>query len=272
MTRVELDRQTGRLRLDREAFERLVGAATSATAAEECAEDAVAEGARHPKVKAGLEAVLEPSCRLRITMSDGERHVEHEGRLTPSAAALLLTSPDGLLEFLTMAPEFVPAVLARLLRLGPRSVAERSPVGVREDALDGLVDPDPVARGEAFATVADTGASLAAKVELVWDGRGDEPDGRGLVVLDGQGGLYAFRLSENGGELVPVDGTFVWTAFCALLPDDATLAGCRSSSSPSPWQRWSGGWCDRALRSCSTRRVSPTPRALLPPAGSLGPR
>jgi hypothetical protein len=38
-------------------------------------------------------------------------------------------------------------------------------------------------------------------------------------------GLYALRLSEGVGELVPVNGTFVWTAFCALLPDEATLAG-----------------------------------------------
>lgn len=220
MTRVERDEQTGRLRLDREAFDRLVASRSSASATNEDV-----EGARHPKVRAGLEAVAEPVCRLRVTMSDGERLVEHEGWLTPSAAALLLTSPDGLLDFLTVAPEFVSAVLARLMHLGPRSVGQRPPVGVGEDALDALVDPDPAARGEAFAAVADTGASRAVKVELVWDGRDGEPDGRGLVVLDGQGGLYAFRLSEGRGELVPVDGTFVWTAFCALLPDDATLAG-----------------------------------------------
>jgi len=220
MNKVELDEQTGRLRLDREAFERLVGAASSGTETGE-----VAEGARHPKVRAGLEAVVEPVCRLRVTMADGERHTEHEGWLTPRAAALLLTSPDGLLDFLTVAPEFVPAVLARLMRLGPRLRGQRSPVGVEEDALDALVDPDPVARGEAFAAVSGTGASLALKVELVWDGRDDEPDGRGLVVLDGQGGLYAFRLSDGVGELVPVDGSFVWTTFCALLPDEATLAG-----------------------------------------------
>lgn len=220
MTRVELDEQTGRVRLDREAFERLVGAGSSATAT-----DDVAEGARHPKVRAGLEAVAEPVCRLRVTMAGGERHAEHEGWLTRSAAALLLSSADGLFDFLTVAPELVPAALARMMRVGPRSVGQRAPVRVDEDALDGLLDPDPSARAEAFAAVTDTGASLAVKIELVWDGADGEPDSRGLVVLDGQGGLYAFRLAEGAGELVPVDGTFVWTALCALLPDDATLAG-----------------------------------------------
>ena len=220
MTRVELDEQTGRLRLDREAFERLVGAASSTASTDE-----LAERARHPRVRAGLAAVVEPVCRLRVILADGERHAEHEGWLTHTTAALLLSSADGMLEFLTVAPEFVPAALARMMRLGPRPVGQRRPVEVDEDTLDGLVDPDPAAREDAFSAVADTGASLGVKVELAWDGPDGEPDGRGLVVLDGRGGLYAFRLEEAAGELVPVDGTFVWTALCALLPDDATLAG-----------------------------------------------
>ena len=228
MTRAELDERSGRVRLDRRAFEQLVD-----TEAPGARSPALAAVAADPRVRVGLDTVAEPVCRLRVAMAGADRRTEHEGWLAHDAAALLLSSADGALDFLTVDPGFLPAVLAGMLRLGPRTVGERAPVHVDEPSLGGLLDPDPGARAEAFASLAGTAASLAFRVDVLWSDRADEQDGRGLLVLDGQQGLYAFRLVDGVGELVPVTSTFVWTALCALLPDDQTLAGWLSTG-PTP--------------------------------------
>jgi hypothetical protein len=118
---VHFDTDTGRLRLDQDAFQTLAAWAGGRSRKDPGLDDlraagVVRRGTPHPALVPGLDAVAHPVCRLSLTMRDGAGRVESgEGWVNGGAAALLLDLPDGLREFVAVHPTFLPAALARIV-------------------------------------------------------------------------------------------------------------------------------------------------------------
>lgn len=190
MTAMALDERTGRVTLDGAAFDRLIALARGeAASGPDLAE--LRGVAAHPAVAAGLSAVLQPVCTLRVGLTDaGGIARAGEGWIGAQAAALLLDRPEGSRDLITVQPAFVPAVVARVVRLGPRP----------------LEHPGP---------------ACTWRAEMSWTGRDGAAAGRALHVADDG---KALRLVAPDGLRVAVTPTAVWRALIRLLPDTAELA------------------------------------------------
>jgi hypothetical protein len=92
MTPVRFDLETATLRLDRETFAAPIAHATQPTGnaslpAELEAVGALHEGRYHPALEQGLDAVLNPVCRLQVRVADPH------GLKTTATAGLPATRP-----------------------------------------------------------------------------------------------------------------------------------------------------------------------------------
>lgn len=243
MTPVVFDDRTGRLRLDQATFEQLVAWARARgdgdpgpglAALREAG--AVRPGAPHPALAPGLLAVTEPVCRLRLRLTDElGRARSGEGWVRGDAASLLLDLPDGLRDFVTLAPAFLPAALARVVRLGPRPRPPSQPVQVPAALLGTLFSADAAERAGVAELV--TGVALRAAVkrlaagpwrvwraEMTWTGPGGRPARRELHVADGEVGLLLLDVDDERAVLWPTTPTAVWRHLIRLLPDTVELA------------------------------------------------
>lgn len=246
MTEVLFETQTGRLRLDRQSFETLArwAAGTEDPGPEMAAlrEAGVIEQDRlHPALAAALAAVTDPICRLRVRLVDHDgREVTGVGWITPDAAALLLDLPAGLAELVSVDPTFLPASLARIVRLGPRP---RLPAGTPEMELPArrlaaLMAIDPARRRQAReALAADSEqqahplvASLLTApwtvwgIDVSWSAKGDAPRGRALRVADIDAGMLRIESTAGTATLMPTTPTELWRRLTLLLPTDDELA------------------------------------------------
>jgi len=245
--RVEFDGRTGRVRLTQATFDRLVawsrgeGPADGGDVAALREAGALAgEGPAHPALAAGLRAVTEPVCRLRLTLTDatGGAHAG-DGWVRGDAAALLLDLPGdsaGRRDLLAFHPSFLPAAIARTVRLGPRpGGASGPPVRLAADALEDLLSADPARRGAAAARVPNVLTRTAAerlaaatwrvwRAGMTWTGAGGAPAGREVRVADGgEEGLFLVESDGERGTLRPSTPTAVWRLLIRLLPDTAEL-------------------------------------------------
>lgn len=186
---IAFDDRTGRLTLDQAAFDRLVAMARGEALANADLEaaGAVRRGVLHPALAAGLRAVIEPVCRLRVTLSDGAQK-RGDGWVRGDAAALLLDRADGARDLHTIHPTLLPAAIARLVSLGPRP-------------RPGLPD-------------------RTWRAEMTWTGRGGEETGRSVHVADAATGLC---LLEKDGARTPASPSAVFRRLIRLLPDTAEL-------------------------------------------------
>ena len=243
---VHFDTDTGRLRLDQDAFQTLAAWAGGRSRKDPGLDDlrtagVVRRGTPHPALVPGLDAVANPVCRLSLTMRDGAGRVESgEGWVNGGAAALLLDLPDGLREFVAVHPTFLPAALARIVQLGPRPRIDAEPLQVTTEMVDQLTDPDPARRQAAVASLAEAAptAENAAGLRALgsgprrrtvltahWQAPGGTAGVRGIHLLDTEAGLWLLEAGPVGGAVAwPTTPTAVWRAFVVLLPRDTELA------------------------------------------------
>jgi hypothetical protein len=131
MTPVHFDAETATLRLDRETFAALVAHAARPTGDAAHLADlreagAVRDDQYHPALEQGLDAVLNPVCRLEVRVADAHGREDHgDGWVAGLAAGFLLPAQGRLCDFAVLHPSFVPERLARIVGLGPRPRAPR---------------------------------------------------------------------------------------------------------------------------------------------------
>jgi hypothetical protein len=160
MTPVQFDAETATLRLDRDTFQAQVAHATHpAGEAPHLVElrnaGAVHGNEFHPALQAGLDAILNPVCRLELRRADIHGREDHcEAWVAGPATAFLLPRRDERCELVIVHPSFMPEMLARLAALAPRPrVPAATPLGIGTELLDELTDPDPRRRADAARRV-----------------------------------------------------------------------------------------------------------------------
>jgi len=240
VTAILFDERTGRLQLDQATFDCLAawahghgepGPELSAL------RDAgvVRPQGPHPALAPGLQAVTEPVCRLRLRLTDEAMRLKSgEAWVAAGAAALLLDLPDGPRDFLTMPPDFLPAAIARVVRLGPRPRAGAEPVNVAADLLEDIPSSDPARRRGAVnrlaaMLVSSTGGRFARPsriwhAQMTWSSPGDTLTRRTLYVLDNEAGMFLAEFEGRRATLWPTTPTAVWRLLIRLLPDSQDLA------------------------------------------------
>ena len=169
------------------------------------------------------EAVRAPSRRVQLDVANRHGIAVHRAWLTPDTAALLLAVRDDEHDLLTVAPQALPGLLARTVRIGPRKDPARGRRAVPPGAADDLVHADPHRRAAAFDAAGATDRHFAWRLQTVWpdDATPDGLAGRALAVLDGPDGMFSVEEDDTGGHgevLVPTTASQVWRAFSSLLP------------------------------------------------------
>lgn len=244
---VMFDAGSGRLRLDTDSFGALsdwVSGREPAAAALAPLRDAgvIVRGRPHDLLMPGLIAVGEPLCTVEISIEDADHHVESgRGWVSDDAAALLLDLPGGLHEFVTVHPSFLPAALARVVRLGPRPRVANVPLQVRNALLDRLLSPDesvrstaveelvaeiPAAERElttAAAQALGSGLRHRWRVRIEWTSPDGSPGGRGVRVLDTEAGLWLTEPAVGVSVAWPTTPSAVWRTLISLLPRETDL-------------------------------------------------
>jgi len=199
--RVDVDEDTGRVRVDTEAFDALVASATGARGPGGPVADLLASGAVDPL----LSAVRAPSVRWWVTVAGEEKVRRHEGWATSGVAALRLAVTADEHQLVAVEPQFVPAGLARVVHLGPRKVGARTPRTVPGVTARDLFDADERRR---------TRALRALEVSFAWSLAVDGDRGRAdVTVVDGPLGPFLVTDVGTGSpavELRPVSPTQLW--------------------------------------------------------------
>lgn len=251
MTSVTFDVQSGRLQLDRPSFDVLVDWATHRRA-----DDAGpfrgagvidARGALDPRVRASVDAVVHPVCRLtlRVEEAKGQRS-SHQAWISTAVASFLLPMANELFEFVSMHPSFVPEAVARLAALGPRPRSDgsaRSPVVLDPAALDDMTGPNAELRSKAARRLllaasgsAPRGKGTQPDVQAVdggilrrweaimtWDPAHDSRGRRAMHVIDTPVGMWLLEPARDRLLASPVTPTAVWRLLVGLLPHDREL-------------------------------------------------
>jgi len=243
---VAFDARTGRLRLSQATFDRLAAWArgealpdADLAALREAGAVGGPEGDAHPALAAGLGAVADPVCRLRLTLTDdaGRAHAA-DGWVRAEAAALLLDVPGeaaGIRDLMAFHPSFLPAAIARTVRLGPRPRSAAPPLRVAAEVLEDMLSAD-MSRRRGVAdrmsnvltrTTVDRLAPVPWRVwraGMTWTAADGSAAGRGLRVADGgEAGLFLAESDGRQAALRPTTPTAVWRLLIRLLPETAEL-------------------------------------------------
>jgi hypothetical protein len=206
---IELDAESGAVRLDDEGFAALLAAARADSGADAAAVAAL----ESERLGWALTAVDRPVVTLELVVAGAASSLTHRAWVDRDCAALLLGVREGLLQLMAAPPAYVASSLVRLTRLQPRRVDERVDVPFPASRLPDLVDPDPARR---TAALADAGAEVAWQLAITWTGGRRE-----LTAVDGPGGV---RLAEPGGDtLRAVTNTELYRILTTALPPEALL-------------------------------------------------
>jgi EspG family len=245
MTPVRFDPETATLQLDRETFAALIAHAAEPTGnasppAELQAVGVLHDGRYHPALEQGLDAVLNPVCRLQVRGADPHGREDHcDGWVAASAAGFLLPVQGELWEFVVVHPSFVPERLARIVGLGPRPRAPTArPVELGTELLDQLTASDPGRRADALQRVLSSGPEDAQAIaralasgfrsrwEVVvrWLPAPGSTGQRAMHVIDTETTLWAVEPAGIGPVVWPTTPTAVWRLLVTLLPRDEELA------------------------------------------------
>jgi hypothetical protein len=245
VTPVRFDAETATLRLDRETFAALVAHAAQPTGdaahlAELREAGALRDGQYHPALEAGLDAVLNPVCRLEVRVADAHGREDHcDGWVAGPAAGFLLPAQEGLCDFVVVHPGFVPEQLARIVGLGPRPRAPGArPLELAAELLDELAAADPGRRAGALRRVPRAhpeGAWASARalasgfrarweVSVRWGPAPGSSGQRAMHVIDTETTLWGVEPATTGLLVGPTTPTEVWRLLVTLLPRDEELA------------------------------------------------
>jgi hypothetical protein len=245
VTPVRFDAETATLRMDRETFAALVAHAAQPTGdtahlAELYEAGALRDGQYHPALEQGLDAVLNPVCRVDVRVADAHGRDDHcDGWVAGHAAGFLLPAPGEFWEFVVLRPSFVPEQLARIVGLGPRPRASTArPVELATELLDELTASDPGRRADAPQRVPGTSSEEAwaiaralatgfrARWEVVvrWLPAPGSSGQRAMHVIDTETTLWAVEPGGTGLVVSPTTPTAVWRLLVTLLPRDEELA------------------------------------------------
>jgi hypothetical protein len=244
MTPVRFDAETATVRLDRETFAALLAHAAQPTGdatrlAELREAGALRDGQYHPALQAGLDAVLNPVCRLDVRVADADGREDHcDGWVAGRAAGFLLPAGGERCEFVVLHPSFVPEQLARIVGLGPRPRDPTArPVEFGTKLLDELTESDPGRRDDALRRVLEGGPEEAwviaralatgfrARWEVVvrWLPASGSTGQRAMHVIDTEAGPWAVEPGGTGLMVGPTTPTAVWRLLVTLLPRDEEL-------------------------------------------------
>ncbi|GEM_PF-4886580 len=216
-TTLDFDARSGRLRVDRASFEKLVAAQQLGPGA---AGDPTESTPQHLVARAGLDTVLHHLCEFHVAVATSHTIQAHDGWIGDKAAAVLLQRPEDLYDFVTIDPQFVPALLARVVRLGPRKPTdERGPASSPAGLVDRLFDESAPTRAAAFADLGLPGITWVWSVTLVWSTGSGETVTRQVVAADGAGGPYLLVPADGDLSWTPVQARLLWLAFNQLLFD-----------------------------------------------------
>jgi len=248
-TRVEFVPERGRLRLSLDAFEALVAGPGGDPAADAALEVAgvLADGVPHPAVEALTAPARSARCVVEVSVAGARGTTGHRVYVAPEAATALLHVDDGVVQVVADRPDGVPALLARVVRLGPRprladdGAPEAVAVGVAATDAAGLTLPDrssvaaaadrlaAAAPWSAYGDALRAGTWRLWTARATWPGPDDEPGGRAVTVLDTPAGLtevHGLDAPEPGPvRLAPATPSTVWLALVRLLPADDELPG-----------------------------------------------
>ena len=143
---VDFAPDAGRLRLDLEAFDALVaGGGVDAVAYLRDAgllEGDAVHHTVHPAIRPAVEAARAPVCVVDVAVAGTQGSTEHRMWLAPAAAACLLHVSDGMYQVFVVDPTRVPALVAKVVRLGPRPRLITGVVPCPFVVVAGLTAPD----------------------------------------------------------------------------------------------------------------------------------
>ena len=232
---------SGRVRLDQPTFDRLVSWVNGDDTADPQLTALVDSGAitrnePHRALVPGLRAVTGSLCRLRIGLIDdrGTRKAG-DGWVGRGEAALLLDLPDGDRELIALHPTLLPAVIARVTRLGPRPTSGSEPLHLTGELLADLLSGNASDRKAAAETLAvhDSDRPLPGlvaglvsgpwrrwTVTVEWRTPQGEPASHTLQVLDADTCLCLCEASSTNATLWPTTASGVWRRLTLLLPDE----------------------------------------------------
>lgn len=210
---VDLDHESGAVRLDQAGLDSLLAAA---------GHDGHESRGGHPdavlalgsgRLDAAMEAIARPLVTVDLTVAGIDTRLEHRAWLTPGAGALLLGVRPGLFQLTSFDPAFLTAALVRMTRMRPRrGTAPGRLLRFPVSRLPELVGSDDEPRRRALA---DAGADFAWHLTARWDG-GD----RDLTAVDGPRGLHL----ATAGALQATSNTRAYRILSTLLPTDAELS------------------------------------------------
>lgn len=237
---IEHEPGSGRLRLDGATFAGLFGqgprAGSSALEAEvRAAAILTADGRPTADLRITFEPVRRPLCTLRISVAGAVSVQNHQAWLGESGAAVLLDLGQDRFDFMPMPPDHVPATAARVIRLGPRKAADRSPIAMDAHVMDDVWAAEEEVRGAALDEAGGRTDRLAFLAEMTWPedphaGR-SKLTGRSVCGLGGPEGWWLARAEDSGDwTLMPTTPTVLWQLLIALLPTDAEMS--RAASPP----------------------------------------
>ncbi len=235
---IDFNTETGHLRLNADEFELLVDA-TSGIAKAKRSKALNEAGVFDPDVgphralALGLSAVLASMCQGQLLVGGPRNTQLHQVWMNAGAAAMLMEVEPAIYEFVTIAPGFMPAALARICRLGPRRDQPVDDIALSKRTANGLWSEDDKARGEAAREITSSAGlspgwreTLADETWWTWDATviwNGGKDGRTLRVLDSAAGTYAF----DDGALQPTSATQIWRAITRLFPADGEIDSAR---------------------------------------------
>ena len=241
---VDFAPDAGRLRLDLEAFDALVaGGGTEAVAY--LRDAGLLDGdVVHPAIRPAVEAARAPVCVVDVAVAGTQGSTEHRMWLAPAAAACLLHVSDGKYQVFVVDPTRVPALVAKVVRLGPRPRLTPGAVPCPFVVVAGLTAPDAEQRAASVDRLAETcpaeWAEWAAQLRggrwrmwsarTTWPATNMTPTGRAVTVLDTPTGVV--RVDEpqvdvadatDQTSLTATTPTEIWLELTRLLPTDADL-------------------------------------------------
>lgn len=249
---IEFDPTTGRLRLTADRFAQLVEHSTSGAEhpAELAAAGVFSAQGPHPLLEPGLATARAPVCRVLLEVAGAAGSHLHRGWVNADAGAFLLYTREDRYDFLTTGPTFVPAAIARLMRVGPRPVPAGNPLASTTALTEALFDEESRTRRNAFTELAAADEDgtrfdrttrdgwMAARTVLAWTGHDGHPTGRDLTIIQTEAGTLLAQCPDpalpEAVTWTPIRSSDLWRAIVVLLPDDSEL-GHRFDSATSPF-------------------------------------